>query len=185
MAELKRQILIAETIAVRERGLRQRQEDDIRRMLLKNMTSMNVEAILALKQPLLYPTEDEDQTYALTYDEETLRDAMAMAEKDSLNAYAAQLQIIEENQHPNINTIAQTRASSKDLLRSSFDKKPTSTTDTSSTTTAAAHTQLSSSQSSVEVPRSAVPVPTRFTAGQTGKVKPGTVKIASGKSTGK
>ena len=184
MAELKRQILIAETIAVRERGLRQRQEDDIRRMLLKNMTSMNVEAILALKQPLLYPTEDEDQTYALTYDEETLRDAMAMAEKDSLNAYAAQLQIIEENQHPNILTIAQTRASSKDLLRSSFDKKPTSTTDTT-TTTAAAHTQLSSSQSSVEVPRSAVPVPTRFAAGQTGKVKPGTVKVASGKSTGK
>ena len=183
MAELKRQILIAETIAVRERGLRQRQEDDIRRMLLKNMTSMNVEAILALKQPLLYPTEDEDQTYALTYDEETLRDAMAMAEKDSLNAYAAQLQIIEENQHPNINTIAQTRASSKDLLRSSFDKKPT---DASSTTTAAAaHTQLSSSQSSVEVPRSAVPVPTRFAAGQTGKVKPGTVKVASCKSTGK
>ena len=56
---------MAEISAVKERGLRIRLEEDIRRMLLKNMTSMNVEAIVALKQPLLYDSSGINKTYIL------------------------------------------------------------------------------------------------------------------------
>jgi hypothetical protein len=55
---LKQRLAAAEVTAQLERGLRTRLEEDIRRMLLKNMTSMNVEAIAALNQPLLYPDQD-------------------------------------------------------------------------------------------------------------------------------
>lgn len=56
---------MAEISAVKERGLRIRLEEDIRRMLLKNMTSMNVEAIVALKQPLLYDSSGISKIYIL------------------------------------------------------------------------------------------------------------------------
>lgn len=49
---------VAEATAQKEQALRVRLEEDIRRMLLKNMISMNVEALTALKQPLLFTDND-------------------------------------------------------------------------------------------------------------------------------
>ena len=60
VGHLQHRLAVAEASATKERALRQRLEEDIRTMLLKNMSTMNVEAINVLKQPLLlYPLADE------------------------------------------------------------------------------------------------------------------------------
>lgn len=60
VGNLQHRLSIAESVATKERALRQRLEEDIRGMLLKNLSSMNVEAVNVLKQPLLlYPLADE------------------------------------------------------------------------------------------------------------------------------
>ena len=60
VGDLQHRLAVAEASARMELSLRQRLEEDIRTMLLKNMSTMNVEAINVLKQPLLlYPLADE------------------------------------------------------------------------------------------------------------------------------
>jgi hypothetical protein len=95
---LKKQLTLAEMSSVKERGLRIRLEEDIRRMLLKNMTSMNVEAIVALKQPL-YETDVEATDQEIYYLNQQLE------QQDRETAQATEYRALARSQQNNFNNM--------------------------------------------------------------------------------